>query len=178
MFNHSYHFYLINKTKVESQDLLEQWIYGFRAEKRRYIAVVELYKYSTYVIKFYPVSHKLSPNKFNVILNDFHPAPIIRTCINIMLQILRTDAKANFGFIASNTIHKNFIEPKYYNQRFRIYKKLMSYWFPDESFFHTINEANSTYLLLNRANQNLEMLTEKIVVMFIQYFDALDLESN
>jgi len=176
MFNQSYPYYLVNKIKYEGHDLSETLLYSFRTEKRRYIVVVEMYKYSTYVIKFYPVSHKLSPKKYNILLNDRHPAPVIRTCVNIMLAILHQNDTANFGFVASNTIEGKYIEPKYYNQRFRIYKKLMSYWFPDNLFLHTINEANSTYLLLNRKNQNLEALTERIVEMFIRNYEELDSE--
>ena len=178
MFNQSYAYYLVNKIKYEGQDLLETIIYSFRSEKRRCIVVAETYKLSTYAVKFYPVSHKLSPKKYNILLNDYHPAPVIRTCVNIMLDILNKNDKANFGFVASNTIEGNYIEPKYYNQRFRIYKKLMSYWFPDDLFLHTINEENITYLLLNRKNQNLESLAKSIVEMFIRNYEELNPEEN
>ncbi len=52
----------------------------------------------------------------------------------------------------------------------------MSYWFPDNSILHTINEANSTYLLLNRKNTDLESLAERIVEMFIRNYEGLDAE--
>lgn len=125
MFESGYKFALISKTTISKNLFLRQRLYNFRSIRRRYIAVVEEYDFNVYIIKFFPVSHKLSDRKYNIIFNDYDALRIIRTCVNIMLSIASENELAGFGFIGANTIQANFYENASNTQRFRIYRRLM-----------------------------------------------------
>lgn len=70
-----------------------------------------------------------------------------------MLGFLNDYPKASFGFIGSNTIDDNFIEPIEETQRFGIYSNLMSIFFSDSSFKHLDFKEKSAYILFNRLNE-------------------------
>src|ERR1700744_3284934 len=100
MFDTAYPFYLLDHKQM-SVDGSQQanWKYNFRSHRRRYNIEVELYKGPVYVIKYYANCHASSAQKFNLLLKDEKPAPIIRTCINVMLAVYQRDPLASFGFI-------------------------------------------------------------------------------
>ena len=120
MFDSGHKYHRISITKVSEKLFLRQHLYNFRASKRRYIAVVEEYEFQVFIVKFFPVSHKLSDKKYNVIFNDYDAPRVIRTCINIMLDMLAEKPLASFGFIGANTIINGESEGETNTQRFRI----------------------------------------------------------
>jgi hypothetical protein len=108
MFDSGYKFALVSKTTVSKKLFLRQHINNFRSLFRRYLAVVEEYELNVFIVKFFPVSHKLSDKKYNVIFNDYDAPRVIRTCIDIMLSIATENELASFGFIGANTISEDF----------------------------------------------------------------------
>jgi hypothetical protein len=177
MFNEYYLYKLVTKINPQPGDFyLSKTIYSFEAETYRYLAEVELYEHNMYVIKFYPKHLSESKNKFSIVLNEEYAPKIIRTCINIMIDISLQNPLSNFGFLGSNTISENFNESKYMTQRYRIYRQLMLNFFSENSYYHIENQTNSAYLLLNRANKNYKEQLIEIQKMFISYYPDLDSE--
>lgn len=176
MFDKSFDYRLATVKKSSKEDLIKIYVYSFKSTNRRYIVEVEEYAHNIYVVKFYPKEYRLSEHKFNFLVNDFEASKVIRTCANIMIDMLRQNPTASFGFIGANTITKDYTEQKYYTKRFSIYKTLMSSWFPEDKFLHSMNEANSAYLLINKDNDSYEELMKEAVKMFIRNYPDLDTE--
>ena len=118
---------------------------------------------------------------YNLLLKDEQPALIIRTCVNIMLQIFSVNPKASFGFIGSasvNKIRKGKIVPegKSNTQRFRIYQTLMFNFFGSETFEHSQSVELSAYLLINRLNDPIDVFKTKAEQMFKELYLNLEPE--
>lgn len=173
MFDSGYKYHRISITKISDKLFLRQHLYNFRTPHRRYIAVVEEYELGIFIVKFFPVSHKLSDKKYNVIFNDYDAPRVIRTCIDIMLDILAEKPLSSFGFIGANTITDKENEGKGNTQRFRIYSKLMVNFFAKTAFSHLEEPSISAYLMVNKKNRNFEELTPKIVEMFQKIYPDL-----
>jgi hypothetical protein len=177
MFDEYYQYKFITKQNPNPGDhFISKTIYSFQAEKYRYIAEVEIYDHNMYVIKFYPKHLQESKVKFSMVLNEEYAPKIIRTCINIMLEINAKDPVANFGFLGSNTILDDFKESRYMTQRYRIYRQLMLNFFSEKSYIHIENQTNSAYLLLSKSTSNPKDLLIQIQKMFIQFYPELDSE--
>ncbi len=125
MFDSSFSFSLIQRTPKNSDYLQAEYVFQFRTSKRRYIVIAELYELNVYAVKFFPADKKGQDNRFNIVLNDFDFAPIIRTCINIMHHLLQENPLASFAYVGANTISDSFIESKINTTRYRIYEYVM-----------------------------------------------------
>jgi hypothetical protein len=181
MFDTAYTFNLIDHKKTTSGGVQESWMYNFETSKRRYIVNIERYQWDIYAIKYYANSHSQSKNKYNLLLNDERPAPIIRTCINIMLQIFAGNPRASFGFVGSPSVNKmrngNIVpESKDNTQRFRVYQTLMFNFFGVETFEHSQNIEHSAYLLINRQSGPIDVFRAKAEQMFRELY--IELEQN
>jgi len=180
MFDTAYTFHLIDHKKVSVDGPhVCTWKYNFRSHRRRYIVEVEKYRGPVYVIKYYANCHAASLNKYNLLLNDEKPAPIIRTCIEIMLNLYHTDPMASFGFVGSHSINKmhngQFVEEEKGNtQRFRIYQTLMFNFFGTSTFEHTRSVKHSAYLLINRPHYPIEEFKKAAEGMFATLYVALE----
>lgn len=98
MFNTFFDFKLLQITpQKEKGDFITEYIFEFRTKRRRYIVIAEEYSYKIFVVKFYPAHRKNDNLRFSLVLNDYEFAPIIRTCINIMLWLLDKESTASFG---------------------------------------------------------------------------------
>lgn len=74
--------------------------YTFRTRKdRRYIVEAEQYQYHVYVLKYYPLALKASPNRFKLLVNDGDAFRILTTCTQIFLDICRRDPLASASFV-------------------------------------------------------------------------------
>jgi len=173
VFDNSYKYRKINVSEISNKSFLKQHLYGFLTQHRRYMAVVEEYNFQVFIVKFFPVSHKLSEKKYHVIFNDYDAPRVIRTCINIMLDILEITPLASFGFIGANTMSDNENEEEENTQRFRIYSKLMVNFFAETAFLHLKEPSISAYLMVNKQNTEYETLTPKIVEMFQEVYPDL-----
>ena len=138
---------------------------------------MEEYVGKIFIVKFYPHSHHNSPDKYNILTTDYDAARVIRTAIDIRLLFLKDYPDASFGFIASNSITDTYEENKYYNKRFRIYRKLVANFFATETFAHISNEKTSAYLLVNRCNVDIDAFAGNAVKMLIRNYPDLETET-
>lgn len=122
------------------------------------MADVEQYQHHIYVIKFYPLAVKLSPNKYKILTGDGGAGHIITTCIRIFLDIYQRDPLASAGFIGEASIGESEENTK----RFQVYIKSASTFIGTEKFRHHSNEKASSYFLESLANPepNLKGLAE------------------
>lgn len=182
MFESEYSYYLLDhKDQVDDPGILEFWLYGFSTGRRRYVVRVERYDMNIYIIKFHAVCHSASTEKYNLLFNDEKPAPIIMTCIRIMLDFYNRDVWASFGFIGSNSTNKRrkgvvVAEGKDNTQRFRIYQAVMFNFFGRKTFEHSRNVKRSAYLLINRQNADIEGFRTRAEGMFKELY--IDSESD
>lgn len=108
-------------------------------------------------------------------MKDEQPAPIIRTCVNIMLNIFAGNPGASFGFVGSNSVNKTrkgnpIVEGMVNTQRFRVYQTLMYNFFGRDTFEHSENVKHSAYLLINRQNDPIDKFKSKAEEMFEQLY--------
>ena len=135
--------------------------YTFRTRKnKRYAVQVEQYRHHVYVLKYYPLSHKSSPNKFRVLTNDGDAFRILTTCFQIFLDIYRRDPLASAGFIGEALVGEDEANTK----RFRVYmQSVLTFADPAHFAHHPAPEA-SAYFLENKANPepNLKQQVERM----------------
>jgi hypothetical protein len=179
MFDKAYTFHLVDHKTTEDGVVLESWVYVFKTMRRRYVVRIERYQGNIYAIKYYANCHSACKNKYGLLLNDEQPAPIIRTCINIMLAIFAANPQASFGFVGSHSVNKIkkgtvILEGKENTQRFRVYQTLMFNFFGTETFEHSQSIEHSAYLLINRANHPVEAFRASAEKMFREQYIELD----
>lgn len=123
--------------------------YAFRTLKnKRYMADVEQYQHHIYVIKFYPLSLKLSPNKYKILTGDGGAGHIVTTCVRIFLDLYSRDPLASGGFIGEASIG----EEEENTKRFQVYIKLAGTFFDPNKFRHHSNANASSYFLESLTN--------------------------
>lgn len=174
MFDSSFPFTFIQKRIFESGDIIAEYNYQFKAYRIRYIVIVEEYKHNIFVPKFYPAHLKSNGKRFNVLTNDFHAPGIIRTTINIMLQLLSKRPDASFAWLGAPVIMKNKVESNSFTQRFRIYKKVMINFFTQEKWYHYEDYRTSTYMLVNKLQSDFDEYLQKVISMFIYIYPELE----
>lgn len=174
MFDSSFSYRLLQEKKIEGKEIVREFIYDFYSSKRRYIVLIEEYEFQVFVPKFFPSSLKDSPNKFNVLLNDFEASRIVRTCINILLELLSKYPNYSFAFVGVNTISKETVEQKYFTQRFRIYRQLMLNCFDTANWQHYEDFATSTYILIPVTKNNTELYLKNVLKMFSDIYPDLE----
>src|ERR1700722_7660785 len=178
MFDTAYPFQLVDHKRMRNGGVLGSWLYTFISVRRRYQVRDERYEGDIYAIKYYADCHSQSKNKYNLLLKDERPAPIIRTCVNIMLAIYSANTGASFGLIGAYSVNKERIgkivhEGKRNTQGFRIYQTLMYNFFGQDTFEHSENVEHSAYLLINRQNDPIADFKERAEEMFKQLYLSL-----
>lgn len=177
MFDNSYPF-----TKLFSKDLggknhLKSKItYVFKIDNgESYLIEVEEYGHNIYIIKFCPKKLKRHPKRFNILTKENKMPQIVATCVQVMLQTLKKNPLANFGFLGSNTIDfsKRYVESKCETKRYRIYRYVMMNYLNEETFSHHMDSKNSTYLAINNKNENKDEILVKANKMFESLFPML-----
>lgn len=135
-------------------------LYSFVSPRshQTYWAWVEVYDCHFYAIKFHLKSHRLSPNKYQLMTGYGEARPVINTCIQIMVDVAQRDHRASFGFVGANMKG----EPENNTKRFRVYRRFMATFFSDVEFEHLSFTEKSAYVLVRRSELNAtpELLTE------------------
>lgn len=175
MFEEGYEFRLATKHLVRNEyPLIEKSIYVFKTRlKRTYVVNIHRYEYRVYVIKFHDKNHTDSKDRFSFLLNDFDTSRVLRTILQISLQILRTDPFASFAFIGAHKEGKESADMPN-TQRYRIYKRIAEYFLGAETFIHTYEQNSNSYLLVNKKNPNPPLFAETIINMFANTFQGLE----
>jgi len=164
MFDKSYSFKYKNyrKYKEGQTDVIEHSLTFFDKFNEKYIVRVEEYlEVNVFVVKFYLARHKDKENYYQALTKLNNPSKVINTIIEIMIDFYRKNPTASFGFIGINSENESTANTK----RYRLYKKLMENFFPENKFLHYPFTSKSAYLMLNRNNASQEML-EKIEDFF------------
>ena len=151
MFDSSYPFkYICNRfDKAKSEDDVSKTvhIFAFYGKKgHKYIVEVEQYEYHLYALKYYLKHHQDSSNKYKLTSRLNEMQPVIRTCLNIMLDLYSKDPLASFGFIGSPSLN----ETTNHTQRHRIYSRVMENFFSPQSFQHYSDPGKSIYFIVNQ----------------------------
>ena len=140
--------------------------YTFRTRKnRRYVVDAEEYQHHTYVLKYYPLSHKSSPNKYRVLTNDGDAFRILTTCMQVFLDICRRDPLASAGFVGEALVGEGVANTK----RFRVYLQTVSTFIGPNRFIHHPMPSISAYFLECRANPE-PGLKETVEQMFRELY--------
>lgn len=170
-------------TKLFSKDLKNKGgyltsksTYSFRTESSvDYLIEVEEYHHDIYIIKFCQKKLKKHPKRFNVLTGECIMPKIVATCIQVMLQLLKKNPLANFGFLGSNTIifGTGPNEPKEETKRFKIYRYAIVNLISEDVFVHHWDTKNSTYLVVNKKHENTDDIKEKANKMFDLLFPNL-----
>ena len=159
---------------INEHPFIANYSYSFNtSNQRRYIVQLHEYEYKVFVIKFYEAAHKNRRNKFNMLLNDHDCTKILRTVIEIALDILKTQEFASFAFVGVPKEGKEE-KDKENNQRLRIYKQLAENFFGTDTFKHGHEYRVNCYLMVNKKNENPDGLYETIIDMFANVFNELD----
>lgn len=123
-------------------------LYRFRSTKTRrfYMVRVEMYPNHFYGIKFYLKSDARSDKKYTRLTGLHEVRPVINTCINILLEISKEDARSSFGFIGAQMKNETGV-----SKRFRIYSIITSTYFSETDFYHYTIEEKNAYALIRRS---------------------------
>ena len=140
--------------------------YTFRTRKnRRYMVEAEQYQHHVYVLKYYPLAVKASPNRFKLLVNDSDAFRILTTCTRIFLDICRRALLASAGFVGEALPGESWIATK----RFRVYLNTVTAFVGPMRFLHHPLPAISAYFLECRANPEPD-LKEKVEQMFRELY--------
>lgn len=131
---------------------LREFLYRFKTDSRNtYLIVVEEYVNQLFGIKFYFKQHRLSKNKFKLLTGTNNPKEvrsILITCLHVGFNLLENYPNYSFAFIGCPKLNTD--ETYNNNQRFRLYRRIVSTFVSDEKFNYYSDEKYSTYLLINR----------------------------
>lgn len=167
------------KCKDDTKHLYTR-IYTFYSPvtKHKYVVLAEYFECNVFSIKFYSKRHRKSDRKYNFVINRGDIFKIIQTCIELIIELIRSHPGSSFGFIASRSIEQisEREEPLEKNQRHQVYKRYIAR-IGYENFDHYEFDNASAYLLVNNINSSdTESLKNSIVDMFRStYPDLLDL---
>ena len=140
--------------------------YTFRTRKnRRYVVEAEQYQHHVYVLKYYPLALKASPNRFKLLVNDGDAFRILTTCTQIFLDICARDPLASAGFVGEALLGEGNVNTK----RFRVYLKMVTAFIGPMRFLHHPLPAISAYFLENRANPEPD-LKDQVEQMFRELY--------
>ena len=123
--------------------------YTFRTRKnRRYVVEAEQYQHHVYVLKFYPLAHKNSVNRFKLLLNDGDAFRILSTCMRVFADVFKRDSLSSAGFVGEASLGEN----RAFTKRFRIYFQAVITFVEPALFIHHPMPGISAYFLERRAN--------------------------
>lgn len=170
MFEKYYDFRYRTKTRTflpnETYDWCHFLCFKDDAKHRYIVRVEENTDICFYGIKFYLHSTRWSESSRYRIATGFgNASAVIITCVQIMLYFLQKNPYASFGFIGA----QGFNEASGANtKRFRLYHRIMEYFFSPVRFNHYVIEEKSVYLILNKQEDSGRLLP-KIEQIFQEY---------
>jgi hypothetical protein len=176
MFDNPYSYNLKFKNVYKDRQYLRsRSTYLFRTEKEQYIIELEEYLYNIYIIKFFPRRLRDNSKRFNMLTREHKTGRIVATCISLLIQVLKKDSMASFGFIGSHTFDpkRQYEESKECTSRFIIYRYAVYGLIGEDTFTHFMDEKNSSYLLLNNSHKNVDLIKEQANSMFESIYPEL-----
>lgn len=148
----------LRKTSIRTEPGPAIRVHSFSSRPRKGRTVIyeahELSDAPAFAVKFFDKRHRQSPNRFNLLLKYDEKTPfvvadapsIIRTGIQVMLNLLAKNPYLSFGFMGAALPGEDQANTK----RFRIYQQIMYRHFSNNDFEHLMKAEKSLYLLINR----------------------------
>lgn len=139
-----------------------------------YIINADYHEEDVFAIKFYCTKDKRSDYKYNKIVNKGDLGNIFISCAKVVPLLLLEYPTASFGFCGARTVDfkSKKVENYINNQRFRIYKNIVSMKFGTKTFTHYEYEQISSYLLINN-NSDVIISEKNIKKMFSSNYNNL-----
>jgi hypothetical protein len=148
MFDTHYEYKQCGKKKMDG---LVIHLFRFKIERRTILVEVEYFaKHPIAIIKFYDKVHRHSENRFNLLTEKGKFQPILRTCLNIMIDLFYQNPYLSFGFAGAQTPIERKEDKKENTIRFRLYTYAIQQLFSNTAFLHLSVESCSHYFLINR----------------------------
>lgn len=153
---------------------MKSYVYKFHSPKTKlnYVLTADLHEGDFFAIKFYAKKDKKSNNRYSKVINKGDVSNILVTCATTVPVLLKKFPNASFGFIGSRTIDNksNKIEGSGDNQRFRVYTYHIHQLIGDITFKHIAYKEASSYILLNKKSDNLNVLENRIKDMIVRTY--------
>lgn len=176
MFDKPYPFEKAGKHSTLLGDPVEKVMYRFKAAKRKYLVILEIFSTGMAAIKFCDIKQRKNPKCFNHIYNDGDAIRVISTCLHIMHDYWRRNPAASFCFYAIPRVvtadplaHKHLDATaaaqylaRYQNVRYAIYKYAMINLFSFDYFQQMRDSKNSLYILLNHLQKDKKKTMERL----------------
>jgi hypothetical protein len=158
-----------------------RYVFKFFSQKTRlhYIVYADYHEHDFFGIKFYAKKDRKSNRKYSNIVNKGDVSKILITCAKSIPELLKIYPKASFGFIGARSIDYKAKKVEGYkaNQRFRLYTYHIPQLIGDRTFLHKSFPNASSYILLNRKNEDLEKVEKSIKnTVCNTYPDLLNIE--
>ena len=153
--------------------LQSKWLYSFDSTKthQTYWVWVEVYSDHFYAVKFHLKAHKDSAKKYSLLTGLNEARPVINTCIMVLREIAERDPLSSFGFIGASLEGESKSDTK----RFRVYQRLVSTYFGNETFRHYFYPTYSAYVMMRAsvveaAPDTINLVSERFIKMY-DYFE-------
>lgn len=159
----------------------KRYVYKFFSIKTKlhYVIYADYHENDFFAIKFYSKKDRKSARKYSNVINKGDVSNILVTCAKTIPELLKIYPNASFGFIGARTIDSrvNKVEGYKKNQRYRLYSYHIPQLIGNKTFLHKSYKNVSSYILLNKKNENLENLEESIVKIVTEtYPDLLNVQ--
>ncbi len=145
-------------------------IYTFKSDivNQHYIVEIIKLNYDIYVIQYFLKNHRLSENRFNLLLpkergNNKHVFYLLNTITNIAIEIIKQNPNASFGFMGAATSKEKNRKKNSKNinpdntirntKRHRVYSLYVLRYFSPNVFTHIEYKNSSCYLLKNNRKE-------------------------
>lgn len=163
MFNTSYKFTFLYKTRQEGEPYNVQHRFSFRCKKnQRHFVLLDEFDFDFFGVKFYPAHLEQSTKKYQVLMGNNDAQVKINTCLNIMASLLNKTPTASFGFTGARSEGEDATKP---SKRFKLYRRIMQVFFSPVNFAHYELPESNAYFLINRKAGDPEELLNKITEM-------------
>jgi hypothetical protein len=128
-----------------------------------------------FAIKFYAKIHKRSDLKYSKIINKGDLINILLTAAKVIPILLKDYTTASFAFSGARSIdiYSQKVESYQLNQRFRVYRGLITKVFGSEKFTHFQYEEISAYMLVNNSSSDINEKEREIAKMFTETYNEL-----
>jgi len=155
-----------NGSRIDSEGVkVDVFAFHGTLVNQRYIVEVLHLKHDIYILQFFLKNHRLSGNRFNMLLNannKTHVFYVLNTIVNIIEIIIKRNSLASFGFMGApirketskklNLRNINLDGTIKNTKRFSTYSMYVKRYFPPTLFTHIDYEDTSCYLLKNNKN--------------------------
>lgn len=151
-------------------------IYKFKSLQNnwKYIVRAEYHLGDIFAVKFYAQQQRKSDYKYSKITNKGDIYNILVTIARLIPELLPKYPNASFGFTGARSVDLKVrrVENHINNQRFRVYKEIVSNLIGSETFSHFEYEKISGYLLINN-NTDTQLKEREIIEMFSRNYNDL-----